>query len=166
MEIVLNDIAWQYKCEDKYAAVENIKTGMNVLIELRKKDSSFKLHSKGKVTGSELASGYYFEQLFSEKEDIFPRKYKTAVRTFLLNFNTIGEENVNFEIGQYRSAQCGYAYFRKKAVFSIITDDFFSKDLLPGVYESKEGKRKDACLTNISKLEHLDKNYSIIGNRI
>lgn len=166
MEIVLNDIAWRYKCPDKYVAIANIKTGMNILLELRKQDPSFKLHSKEKITGSELASEYYFEQLFSEKDNILPRKYKTAVKTFLLNFNAINDVNGNFEMGQYLSSQCGYAYSKKRAVFSIITDDFFAEEQLLGVYENLEGKREEAYLTNISKTEHIEKNYSIIESRI
>lgn len=63
IEIILNDIAWKHKCSDKYLAIENVKNGIDILMELRKQDPSFKLYSTEKVTGSELAPEYYFGQM-------------------------------------------------------------------------------------------------------
>ena len=84
--------------------------GTNVPINmLRKKDKSFKLYAKEKISGSELAPGYYFGQLFSEGEDVLPRKYKTLIRTYLSNFNKINEDSGSFKIGEHSSEQCGYA---------------------------------------------------------
>lgn len=166
IEIILNDIAWKHKCSDKYLAIENVKNGIDILMELRKQDPSFKLYSTEKVTGSELAPEYYFGQMFSEKEEVLPRTYKSAIRTFLVNFNKIGEEKGIFELGEHNSVQCGYAYFRNKAVFSIATNSIFAEPTLEGIYKNTEGEKNKAILSNISKKDHLKENAVIIENRI
>ena len=89
MEIILNDIAWKHKCSDKYTAIKNIKVAVEILAKLRRHDKSFKLFAKETISGSELAPEYYFGQLFSENEEILPQKYKTLIKTHLVNFNKI-----------------------------------------------------------------------------
>lgn len=166
MEIILNDIVWRHKCSDKYVAIENIKVAIEILAELRKKDKSFKLYAKEKISGSELAPGYYFGQLFSEGEDVLPRKYKTLIRTYLSNFNKINEDSGSFKIGEHSSEQCGYACSEGKAVFSIITNDIFAASILEGIYENLDGKQIESFLKNISQKEHLEESSSSIGYRI
>lgn len=166
MEIVLNDIAWKYQCSDKYIVITNVKAGMDILMDLRKQDPSFKLYSAEKISGSEIAPDYFFGQLFSENEDILPRKYKTAIKTFLINFNKINEEKGTFKIDEYVSKQCGYAYVNKRPVFSIVTNPIFEHDSLAGIYESLDGKANTANLSNISRKEQIEKDYAIIENRI
>lgn len=109
MEIILNDIAWKHKCSDKYTAIKNIKVAVEILAKLRRHDKSFKLFAKETISGSELAPEYYFGQLFSENEEILPQKYKTLIKTHLVNFNKINGDAGLFKIGEHSSAQCGYA---------------------------------------------------------
>ena len=110
MDIVFNDISVQYPFRDKYDAVEKIKESIKILASLRKQDSSFKLSSQEKITGTEIAPGYYFEQLFSEKEGLLSHNYKTAIKTYFLNFNMRTFKNGKFVIDQKESVQCGYAF--------------------------------------------------------
>ena len=100
MDIVFNDISVQYPFRDKYDAVEKIKESIKILASLRKQDSSFKLSSQEKITGTEIAPGYYFEQLFSEKEGLLSHNYKTAIKTYFLNFNMRTFKNGKFVIDE------------------------------------------------------------------
>lgn len=166
MIVVLNDISWRCQCKDKYAAIDSIKRGVDILMALRKLDSSFKLYSKEKITGLEIAPGYYFNQLFSEKNDVLPRVYITAIKTFFTNFNKIKENHGTFSIGSIKSEQCGYAYVNENIVHSIITDDIFEMPQLSGVYESPEGIIKEGKVMNLSQEKHLNENYHALGSRI
>ncbi len=166
MEIILNDIAWKHKCSDKYTAIKNIKVAVEILAKLRRHDKSFKLFAKETISGSELAPEYYFGQLFSENEEILPQKYKTLIKTHLVNFNKINGDAGLFKIGEHSSAQCGYACSKEKAVFSIITNEIFAEEVLEGLYKDVNGKEIKSFLKNISQEKHLETSSATIGYRI
>ena len=79
MEIIFNDIAMHYQFKDKYDAIEKMKIGIETLLYLRKQDTTFKICSQGKITGLEIAPGYYFPQIFSENNSFLSQNYKTAI---------------------------------------------------------------------------------------
>lgn len=166
MELILNDLVWNYQCKDKYMAIERIKAGVIVLAELRKQNSAFKLCSSEKVSGNEIAPNYYFGQLFHEREDILPQNYKTMIRMFLANFNKIAVGKELFEFDEFSSRQCGYAYANRKAVFSFRMNDLFANEYIEGVYENAGKERTKARLVNIYNKETMEKSYSVVGSRI
>ena len=147
MDIVFNDISVQYPFRDKYDAVEKIKESIKILASLRKQDSSFKLSSQEKITGTEIAPGYYFEQLFSEKEGLL-------------------SHNGKFVIDQKESVQCGYAFEEGKLLFSLRTREEFSKEVIKGKYTNDNMNYSEAKIDNIAEEDHLDIHWKKLGKRI
>ena len=166
MDIVFNDISVQYPFRDKYDAVEKIKESIKILASLRKQDSSFKLSSQEKITGTEIAPGYYFEQLFSEKEGLLSHNYKTAIKTYFLNFNMRTFKNGKFVIDQKESVQCGYAFEEGKLLFSLRTREEFSKKVIKGKYTNDNMNYSEAKIDNIAEEDHLDIHWKKLGKRI
>lgn len=166
MEIIFNDIAMRYQFEDKYDAIEKIKLGIETLLYLRKQDTTFKLSSQEKITGLEIAPGYYFAQIFSENAYILNQNYKTAIKTFLVNFNnlTCGKDKFIFE--NKESIQCGLAHRRNGLIFSLGTKDLFLNQKISGDY-SVDGITKECVeIDNIAKKEHADIHWYKLGKRI
>ena len=75
MLIVLNDIAFNLKYSDKYKAIKCMKQLIEVLVELRKADSGFKVCACNRLEEGELAEGYSISKLFSESEELFEKNY-------------------------------------------------------------------------------------------
>lgn len=97
MLVVLNDIAFNFKFPDKYKAINCMKQLIEVVAELRKANLGFKVSACHRLAESELTEGYSMSKLFSESEALFPKNYKSALRTFLLNPNII-EDNPKHKV--------------------------------------------------------------------
>lgn len=166
MEMIFNDISMRYQFQDKYDAIEKIKRGIEALLYFRKQDVSFKLCSGEKITGSEIAPGYYFPQIFNESNHILNQKYKTAIKTFFVNFNRINCENDKFIFEGIESEQCGLAYRKNGVVFSLGTRDSFLKPHICGEYTSDGKMSVTVEIDNISEIEHIDIHWFKLGKRI
>lgn len=166
MEIIFNDIAMHYQFKDKYDAIKKIKTGIETLLYLRKQDATFKICSQEKITGLEIAPGYYFPQIFSENNKFLNQNYKTAIRTFFTNFNnlTCGKDKFVFE--EKESVQCGKAYRTNSILFSMGTRDSFLEQQICGDYILDETIERDIKIDNIAKKEHADIHWFKLKKRI
>ena len=78
MEIIFNDIAIHYQFKDRHDVIEKMKIGIEALLYLRKHDASFKICSGEKLTGLEIAPGYYFPQIFNESHHALNQNYKRS----------------------------------------------------------------------------------------
>lgn len=166
MEIIFNDIAMHYQFNDKYDAIEKMKIGIETLLYLRKQDTTFKICSQGKITGLEIAPGYYFPQIFSENNSFLSQNYKTAIKTFFTNFNslTCGKDKFVFE--GIESVQCGMAYRTNGLLFSFGTKNFFLEQQISGDYIFEETIKKDVKIDNVAKKEHMDIHWFKLKRRI
>lgn len=165
MEIIFNDIAMNYQFRDRYDAVEKIKTGVEALLYLRKQDASFKICSQEKITGLEIAPGYYFPQIFNENNNILNQNYKTAIRTFFVNFNSLTCGKDKFIFQGKESVQCGLACRLNGLIFSLGTRDSFIQQKISGVYTLDE-KEQSVDIDNIAKKEHVDIHWLKLKKRI
>lgn len=152
MEIIFNDIALHYQFNNKYDAIEKMKTGIETLLYLRKQDSSFKICSREKITGLEIAPEYYFSQIFNESNEVLNSNYKTAIKTFFTNFNSITCEKDKFIFEGVESVQCGLAYRINGIIFSLGTKDSFLQPKISGEYISDRKKSENVEIDNISRL--------------
>lgn len=166
MEIIFNDIAMHYQFKDKYCALEKMITGIETLLYLRKQDSSFKICSSKKITGLEIAPGYYFPQIFNESNQVLNPNYKTAIKTFFTNFNHITCGDDKFIFDEIESLQCGLAYRINGVVFSLGTKDSFLKPKISGEYTTDGKTSEIAEIDNISKKNHVDVHWLKLGKRI
>ena len=166
MEIIFNDIAMHYQFKDKYDALEKMKIGIETLVYLRKQNTTFKICSQGKITGLEIAPGYYFPQLFSEDNKSLNQNHKTAIRTFFINFNnlTCGKDKFVFE--GIESNQCGMAYRTNSLLFSLGTKNYFFERQITGDYVFEETIKRDVKIDNVSKKEHIDIHWFKLKRRI
>lgn len=165
MEVVFNDIAAGYKFKNKYDAVEKMKTAIEVLISLRKQDPSFRLSSQTKVTGLEIASGYYFGQLFSEDNRVLSQNHKTALKTFFTNFNALSTNGGRFIYEGRESEQCGYAYENNGLIFSIGTKEDFLLERIKGEYWGERKVEEAVSIDNIAHRDHLNVHSYKLGIR-
>lgn len=154
MLIVLNDIAFNLKYSDKYKAIKCMKQLIEVLVELRKADSGFKVCACNRLEEGELAEGYSISKLFSESEELFEKKYKSALRTFLLNPNIIDQGNGEIEYKGIFSKQCAYAYENEGVLLSISIEEFENEDVECRYYI--ENGRKNVILNNLSHKNHIE----------
>lgn len=138
MEIIFNDIAMHHQFKNKYDAIEKMKIGIETLLYLRKQDATFKICSQEKITGLEIAPGYYFSQIFSENNAVLNQNHKTAIKTFFTNFNglTCGSDKFVFE--GIESVQCGTVYRTNSLLFSLGTKDAFLEQQISGDYVCDE----------------------------
>lgn len=166
MDIIFNDIAMKYQFKDKYEAMEKIKTGVEAIIYFRRQDTSFKISSQEKITGLEIAPGYYFSQLFSEKNEILSQNYKTAIKTFFANFNILACENDKFIFDGIESVQCGLAYRENGLLFSLGTRSPFFEQKISGEYTLDGQDIKSVEIGNIAKKEHVDIHWLKLRKRI
>ncbi len=166
MEIIFNDIAMHYQFKDKYDAIEKMKIGIETLLYLRKQDSTFKICSQGKITGSEIAPGYYFPQIFSENNNSLNHNHKTAIRTFFTNFNNLTCGTDKFVFEGIESVQCGMAYRTNSLLFSLGTRDSFLGQQIPGDYVFGETTKKDVKIDNAAKKEHVDIHWLKLNRKI
>lgn len=166
MEIVFNDIAMHYQFKDRYDAIEKMKIGIEALLYLRKQDTSFKICSEEKITGLEIAPGYYFPQIFNESNHMLNPNYKTAIKTFFVNFNSIICEKDKFIFEGIESVQCGLAYRTNGTVFSLGTNNAFLKPKISGEYTSGEKTSETAEIDNISEKKHVDLHWIKLGRKI
>ena len=166
MEIIFNDIAMHYQFKDKYDALEKMKIGIETLVYLRKQNTTFKICSQGKITGLEIAPGYYFPQLFSEDNKSLNQNHKTAIRTFFINFNnlTCGKDKFVFE--GIESNQCGMAYRTNSLLFSLGTKNYFFERQISGDYVFEETIKRDIKIDNVAKKEHIDIHWFKLKRRI
>lgn len=156
MRIVFNDLSTRYLFRDKYEAMENIKIGLETLAKLRLLNPSFKLWSQGAISYAQLATGYYFNQIFHESNDVFEQKYKVLFRTILKNFNAIKEDAGIFEFEGEVSTQCAWAYRNQNVVFSFSSREEFQQSDFEGQYFQDEMQPCKAKLYNISNQEHIE----------
>lgn len=166
MDIIFNDIAVQYPFRDKYDAIEKIKEGIKIVASLRRQDTSFKISSQEKITGTEIAPGYFFGQLFSEKDSLLSHDHKTAIKTYFLNFNMRTFKGGKFLKDQKESSQCGYAYEENKILFSFQTKKEFSESVVRGRYTCDDKNYVDVQIDNIAKEEHLNIHWDKLESRI
>lgn len=166
MEIIFNDIAIHYQFKDRYDAIEKIKIGIEALLYLRKQDASFKICSGEKLTGLEIAPGYYFPQIFNESNQVLNLNYKTAIKTFFVNFNGITCAEDKFIFEGIESVQCGLACKKNGTVFSLGTNDSFIKEKISGKYTSDGKTCKTVEIDNISEKKHVDIHWSKLGTKI
>ena len=127
---------------------------------------TFKICLQGKTTGSEIAPGYYFPQIFSENNNSLNHNHKTAIRTFFTNFNnlTCGKDKFVFE--GIESVQCGTAYRTNSLLFSLGTRDSFLGQQIPGDYVFGETTKKDVKIDNAAKKEHVDIHWLKLNRKI
>ncbi|RKI89779.1 hypothetical protein D7V94_16475 [Parablautia intestinalis] len=166
MEIIFNDIATHYQFKDKYDAIEKMKIGIEALLYLRKRDASFKICSGEKLTGLEIAPGYYFPQIFNESNHVLNPNYKTAIKIFFVNFNSINCEKEKFIFEGIESGQCGLAYKINGTVFSLETNDSFTKQKISGKYTPDGKKCETVEIDNISEKKHVDIHWIKLGTKI
>lgn len=166
MEIIFNDIAMHYQFRDKYDAIEKMKMGIETLLYLRKQDTNFKICSKEKITGLEIAPGYYLPQIFSEKNTVLSQNHKTAIRTFFTNFNnlTCGKDKFVFE--GIESAQCGMVYKTNGLLYSLGTKDYFLEQQIFGDHIIDETIKRNVKIDNIAKKEHVDVHWLKLKHRV
>lgn len=166
MEIVFNDISLSCQFKNKYDAIEKLKNAIEILLCLRKQDSSFRLSSQKKVTGLEISSGYYFGQLFSESNDILTQNHKTALKTFFTNFNVLPHNVGKFMYEEDESEQCGYAYERNGLLFSVGTREEFLAERIEGRYSCEGLCDIRVSIDNIAQEEHLIVHSRKLGRRL
>lgn len=164
MLVVLNDIAFNFKFPDKYKAINCMKQLIEVVAELRKANLGFKVSACHRLAESELTEGYSMSKLFSESESLFPKNYKSALRTFLLNPNIIEEGQGRVEYKEIYSKQCAYAFENNGFLLSFVTEEEFKKETLKCNYHSN--MRKTAVeLKNLSHKDHIEIHRHILPIR-
>ena len=165
MKIIANDMITNSQFSDKYAAIDGVKESIRVLLQL-KKDTLFNRLSSGKnvFRGMELAPDYYFEQLFSEDNDLISQKEKSALRSLLVNFNKIELPEEKFEFQSMESSQCAYAFLNHAFLFSIPVDEKWKTNVLIGVLKKKE-KNENVEINNIAVLNQIEVHKKSLGIR-
>lgn len=155
-----------YRFKDKYEAIEKMKIGIETLLYLRKQNTTLKICSQEKITGLEIAPGYYFSQIFSESNTVLNQNYKTAIKTFFINFNnlTCGKDKFIFE--GIESVQCGMVYSTGSLLFSLGTKDSFLEQQISGDYVLGETILRDVQVDNVAQKEHVDIHWLKLKGRI
>lgn len=143
-----------------------MKIGIETLLYLRKQNTTLKICSQEKITGLEIAPGYYFSQIFSESNTVLNQNYKTAIKTFFINFNnlTCGKDKFIFE--GIESVQCGMVYSTGSLLFSLGTKDSFLEQQISGDYVLGETILRDVQVDNVAKKEHVDIHWLKLKGRI
>lgn len=160
MLIILNDIALRFKFSDKYTAISKIKELLEVVIELKKENTDFRISSNFSLKDMELADGYYFSQLFYEPQDIFGRNYQTALKTFFTKYKrcVLDESEVEY-LGVY-SRQCAYAHQNNGNLLSLQTRDDLTEDFLICRYYAKGRDTHELCehiaIRNLAVKKHIN----------
>lgn len=166
MEIIFNDIAMHYRFKDKYDAIEKMKIGIETLLYLRKQNTTLKICSQEKITGLEIAPGYYFSQIFSESNTVLNQNYKTAIKTFFINFNNLTCRKDKFIFEGIESVQCGMVYSTGSLLFSLGTKDSFLEQQISGDYVLGETILRDVQVDNVAQKEHVDIHWLKLKGRI
>lgn len=155
MEIVTNDIVVQSQFQDKYTAIQEIKKSIKILQELRKNTNFEGLFAERNIFRQwELAPNYYFEQLFSENNELLSRDEKTLLKTMFVKYNRIKPEEAVFCFEERESTQCAWAFFHHAILFSVPVDEKWKSDKLEG-FLKWEDENVNIEIGNLSVLEHI-----------
>ena len=165
MIVAFNDISTRYLYDDKYKAIEEIQRGLETLKYLRKLNPLFKLYAESTIRYEQLAPGYYFNQIFHEKDEVFSRNNKTFLRTILKNYNKIKWEKNVFRFRNEESVQCAWAYRNGHAVFSFSSQKEFLYEQIKGIYTTEDGAEQPAAIENIADIRHIDIHKDLLGIR-
>ncbi|MDE7210132.1 MAG: hypothetical protein K2O03_01650, partial [Lachnospiraceae bacterium] len=165
MEIVTNDMMIHDWFGDKYAAIQGIKDSIQVLLELRKNTRFVRLSAARNVFRElEIAPGYYFEQLFSEDNNLLSQKEKATLKSLFVNFSKIELQKDNFQFEGMKSEQCAWAFLNHAFVFSLPMDEKWKSDKLLGILHRGE-KSERVEIGNISLLCHIKTHGKLLGVR-
>lgn len=166
MGIVTNDMVLGSKFKDKYEAIAAIKESLRLLVQIRDKTNFAKLLSSRNIyRGMELAEGYYFEQLFSENNELFSQKEKSLLRTLLVNFNMFELPEDRFIYDGKESKQCAWTYLHQGCLFSIAIETHWLSSYIRGSLIDENNKRLEVDIPNIANAEHLDIHRKKLGIR-
>lgn len=165
MEIIMNDMVVNSQFQDKYVAINGVKESIQVLLQLKKDTNFNRLSSEKNIyKGMKLAPNYYFEQLFSESNDLFSQKQKNVLKSLLVNFNKIELPEEKFEFENMESSQCARAFLNNAFLFSIPIDKKWEANVLSGKLRKKE-KSKNVDINNIAKMCQIEIHKKQLGIR-
>lgn len=165
MDIVTNDMVIHNKFEDKETAIKQIRSSIQILMQLKKDGNFVRLSAARNIFQKmELAQGYYFEQLFYETNDVFDQKEKMILKTMLVNFNKIDLTEERFDFENIESLQCAWAALNDAFLFSIPTEKKWAADKLSGILRGKE-EAKSVEIKNIALKSHIKTYEKQLGIR-
>lgn len=156
MLIVLNDIAFGFKFQNKYVAIEKVKELIELIINLRKFNPTFRISACQRLGNVELADGYFLSQLFSEPQEVFERKYQTALKTFFLNPNIIASGEGVIKYKEQESRQLAATYEATGFLLSLVSEEDFLKEVVECDYCGNHlDEWTQVEIKNISIEEHI-----------
>ena len=95
MEFVINDLSLQGKSKNTYEVINNLRTLVNLLKELKKRRLLRKLITDKQIRGLELAPSYFIEQALNDVR--LTNEERLFLKTFFINMEVIGQnENIIF----------------------------------------------------------------------
>ena len=149
MEIILNDLPFEYKLENEYAIVALAESLVSLLIELKKKKMKV-VYKEDNIRGVELYPGYYMPKLFSSKQI-----RRDASRVLVSVFGRMKKIDVSemnsFDFHGNHSKICSYAVANNLLVISFRTNYIFNDTILSGRY-FENGEEVE--VKNLSELQH------------
>ncbi len=164
MEFVINDLSLQGKSKNTYEVINNLRTLVNLLKELKKRRLLRKLITDKQIRGLELAPSYFIEQALNDVR--LTNEERLFLKTFFINMEVIGQnENIIFESEYGSSFLLGQSYIRNAFVVSLETKSVFSSLFLEGRLKAF-AKVMDIRLMNLSRREHVAKHEKNLGVRV
>lgn len=155
-----------YQFDDKYKAIAQIRESIKILMRLKKETEFVRLSSSRNIfRNMELAPGYYFEQLFYEKNELLNQVEKTVLKNLFVNFNKIELTDDRFVVKKMESSQCAWAFRNGAFVFSVLIDEMWNGKKIIGNYiEGNQSKQVE--IDHISLQEHIEIHKKRLGIRI
>lgn len=156
MLVILNDIAFNFKFENKYDAVCTMKELIELIIELKKSNSTFRIYKSCRLEDIELAKEYFLSQFLNEPKEVIDRKYLSIFKTYMKNTNKMQDGKGTIEYKGFFSKQCAASYENNGFLLSLKTNEEFNKEIVGCNYFRNESDKKEyISIKNLSKIEHI-----------
>lgn len=164
MEFVINDLSLQDKSKNTYEVLDNLRTMVDLLKELKKRGLLKKLITDKQIRGLELAPSYFIEQALNDAR--LTKDERLFLKTFFINMEVIGQNrDIIFESVYGSSFLLGQSYVRNAFIVSLETRTAFSSLFLVGRLKAFS-KVIDVRLMNLSRKEHVAEHEKNLGLRV
>lgn len=162
MEIVLNDLVFNYKMQNKYEIYNAIDKFIDMIIKLQKYRIEVKLLFNQDVRYIKLMDDYNMQKVYND-QNITRDKKSLLIRLLTrVKILDIGNSDV-FVLDNNESKLCGWAHEYNNLVVSVITDDQFEISKLKGILKNSN---EEVEISNIGNETHINEHMNILGIRI